>query len=64
MHDVQIRTVLYVLYVEAIGVAIARGAAAVVARPPPQAYDASADQVEDDGLTYEGASSEYSPDAR
>ena len=50
---------------EAIGVAIARGAAAVVARPAPQEYGAAGrEPEEDDGQAHEGASLEYSPDAR
>ena len=49
---------------EAIGVAIARGAAAVVARPPPQEYGAGAGGEEEDGLAHDAASPEYSPDAR
>ena len=49
---------------EAIGVAIARGAAAVVARPPPQEYGAGAGGEEEDGLAHDAASPAYSPDAR
>ena len=49
---------------ETIGVAIARGAAAVVARPPPQEYGAGAGGEEEDGLAHDAASPEYSPDAR
>ena len=48
-----------------IGVAIARGAAAVVARPPPQEYGAAGTGHEEyNGQEHEGASPEYSPDAR
>ena len=51
---------------EAIGVAIARGAAAVVARPAPAEYGATGCDEGDgyDGQEHEGASPEYSPDAR
>ena len=49
---------------EAIGVAIARGSAAVVARPAPQEYGVGGGDEEEDGLAHDAASPEYSPDAR
>eukprot|EP01052_Picozoa_sp_SAG31_P044899 SAG31_NODE_7998_length_1544_cov_1.912803_1_plen_48_part_00 len=46
--------------------AIARGATAVVARPAPAEYGAARREEDDghDGQAHEGASPEYSPDAR
>eukprot|EP01050_Picozoa_sp_SAG11_P010832 SAG11_NODE_1108_length_5832_cov_2.338043_2_plen_59_part_00 len=49
---------------EAIGVAIARGSAAVMTRPPPQEYGAGAGGEEEDGLSHDAASPEHSPYAR